>query len=404
MRVLLSEGSGLTSRQVATRLGQLGHEVEVLSSSALCLSRFTRHVSRIHPVPNFGADPHGWFEAANAVAAARSIDVLFPTQEQVTVLSARRDELHAATVAPPFESLLRVQDKVSAYESLAQIGLPQPAAVVARRLDQVSQRLGFPVFVKRPISTASSGVRRAATRAEFEVAATSLGIGTTPILIQSQVAGPLAMVQAIADRGRLIARHANLRVREGIAGGASIKESIALPALDAPLCRLVSELNWHGPLSLDVVIGAEGPVVIDVNPRLVEPINAHLAGVDLVGAMLALADHRSPPPQAAGRVGVRTRQLLLAVLGAAEQSVSRAAVATEWMQAIRGAGPYANATEELTPTRGDSIAAVPVLVALAMTLASPSAWKLFHADAVGSYALTPAAWDAILARAAVACS
>ncbi len=32
MRVLLTENAGLTSRQVATRLGELGHEVEVLSS------------------------------------------------------------------------------------------------------------------------------------------------------------------------------------------------------------------------------------------------------------------------------------------------------------------------------------------------------------------------------------
>jgi hypothetical protein len=42
MRVILTEGSGLTSRQVAQRLGELGHEVELLSSTKLCLSRFTR--------------------------------------------------------------------------------------------------------------------------------------------------------------------------------------------------------------------------------------------------------------------------------------------------------------------------------------------------------------------------
>lgn len=208
------------------------------------------------------------------------------------------------------------------------------------------------------------------------------------------------MIHVVADRGRLVARHANLRVREGIGGGASIKESVALPALDAPLDRLVRELDWHGPLSMDVILGAQGPVVIDVNPRLVEPMNAQLAGVDLVGAMLALARRESPAPQAAGRAGVRTRQILLGVLGAAEQSGSRAAVAGEWLQAIRGEGPYANATEELTPTHGDPIAAVPVLAALAVTLLWPSGWKLFHAGAVGPYALTPTAWDAILARAA----
>jgi hypothetical protein len=48
MRVLLSEGSGLTSRQVAGRLGALGHEVEILSSSKICLTRFTRYVSAMN--------------------------------------------------------------------------------------------------------------------------------------------------------------------------------------------------------------------------------------------------------------------------------------------------------------------------------------------------------------------
>ena len=83
MLVLLTEASGLTSRQVATRLGELGHEVELLSPTALCLSRFTRYVRRVHRVPAFGRDPFAWLDAAVSVASARGVDVLFPTQEQV---------------------------------------------------------------------------------------------------------------------------------------------------------------------------------------------------------------------------------------------------------------------------------------------------------------------------------
>jgi predicted ATP-grasp superfamily ATP-dependent carboligase len=46
---------------------------------------------------------------------------------------------------------------------------------------------------------------------------------------------------------------------------------------------------------LDVILTGDGPLVIDVNPRLVEPINALIAGVDLVGAMLELARGGHPP-------------------------------------------------------------------------------------------------------------
>jgi len=71
MRILLTVGSGLTARQVATRLSELGHQVEVLSSTPICLARFTRHVTRIHAVPPFGTHPLAWFDAACAVAVKR---------------------------------------------------------------------------------------------------------------------------------------------------------------------------------------------------------------------------------------------------------------------------------------------------------------------------------------------
>ena len=105
MRVLLTEGSGLTSRQVATRLGELGHEVELLSSTAFCLARFTRHVQRVHRVPSFGRDPFAWLQAAIAIASASGADLLFPTQEQVTVLSAFSERVPVRTLVPPFAAL-----------------------------------------------------------------------------------------------------------------------------------------------------------------------------------------------------------------------------------------------------------------------------------------------------------
>src|SRR5215471_2605121 len=74
MRILLSEGSGLTSRQVAGRLGSLGHEVEILSSSRICLTRFTRYVRAVHDVPRFGLDPFGWLAAAERIAGECKTD------------------------------------------------------------------------------------------------------------------------------------------------------------------------------------------------------------------------------------------------------------------------------------------------------------------------------------------
>lgn len=58
-------------------------------------------------------------------------------------------------------------------------------------------------------------------------------------------------------------------------------------AVDDPGIAAVSQLgnglHWHRAISADVVLSPDGPVVIDVNPRLVEPANAAASGVDLVG-------------------------------------------------------------------------------------------------------------------------
>jgi predicted ATP-grasp superfamily ATP-dependent carboligase len=397
MRILLSEGSGLTSRQVAGQLGSLGHEVEILSSSRICLTRFTRHVRAVHDVPRFGSDPFGWLAAAERIAADRKADLLFPTQEQVTVLAARQHRV--ATIAPPFASLARVQDKISAFRTLQAIGAPQPQSFVISSADDLRDVASYPVFIKRPVSTASSGVRRATNAQELAAAARELGLGQSDLIAQRQTSGPLAMVQAVAERGRLIAHHACLRLREGVGGGASLKESADLPGLAHMLAQLVEVLDWHGALSMDLIVADGGPAIIDVNPRLVEPANALAAGVDLVAAMLDVVGDAPAQQRPSGAPGVRTRQTLLAILGAAERHGARGAVLREAFDAILARGVYAGSLEELTPVADDPLAAVPVVAALAASLIYPPLWRKFHTGAVGPYAVTPEAWNEIMAAA-----
>jgi hypothetical protein len=56
--------------------------------------------------------------------------------------------------------------------------------------------------------------------------------------------------------------------------------------------------------------------------------------------------------------------------------------------------------ESLTPTSGNPIAALPIIVPIAFTLAGPKLWRLFHPGAVDPYVLTPEAWDKILSASA----
>ncbi len=436
MLILMSDGGGLTSRQVATVLARAGHQVEALSPRGLCLGRMTRHVRRVHDVPPVGREPFGWLDAALGIAARRGADVLLPVQEQVAVMALGRDRIEAAglaTAVPSFEALAQVQDKVSAFRTLARIGVPQPPAVIAAsaaELADAADRLeagapatgegtpiGLPAFVKTPIGTASAGVRRVSSPQELRRLVADWdregAFGQGGVLVQQPVPGPLVMVQSVFAGGELVAFGACERIREGTAGGASHKLGRRWPQAREHLARLGAALGWHGALSADVIDGPDGPVFIDINPRLVEPANALARGVDLTGTLVEVAMAGAPKPGAAGSgpvrpqpdgvPGARTHQLLLAVLGAA-QGGRRRDVARELAGAALRRGTYRGSQEELTPGGGDLLAPVPVAVAALATLISPPAWRRFVGGSAGAYSLTPAAWGELTttARALIA--
>lgn len=409
MRILLTEGSGLTSRQVAGRLRAAGHEVGVLSSDPVFLTRFTNATSQWHRVPAFGSDPFAWLDAAIEVYRSHRYDLLFPTQEQVTVLAASASRVQrdgVATIVPPFEALAAVQDKVAATATLERLGLPQPPASILTDRAEVEAFDGFPVFLKLPIGTASGGVGLVRTTAELEALVQGWDLDEAfaigGLVAQSPAEGPLAMVQSVFDHGTLVGFHANVREREGARGGASHKRSVSSPAAREAIERLGQDLGWHGALSADVILTERGPVFIDINPRLVEPNNAWFAGVDLVGTMVALARDEHPPPTAADRASVASHQLLLALLGAAQHGRGRRGILAELAGAATHRGSYRGSREELTPLKGDPVAAVPLALAAIVTLARPSAWTWFSSGSVSNYALAPQGWREILAQRAKA--
>ncbi len=398
LSILMSDGSGLTSRQVATQAAAAGHSVDALSPTPLGLARFTRHVRRVHHVPPFGADPYGWLGATLERLKQGRHDVLLATQEQVALLSREAPqvrELGVGLAVPPFASLLRVQDKAAQAATLRELELPQPPTWFARSGAQLLSRGSPPVFVKAPIGTASNAVRYVRNEEELIHAAGELDLAPG-LVVQDPVPGPLAMIQAVFDDGSLVAWHANLREREGSSGGAGVKRSISAPAVGQHLRRLGEALCWHGAISLDAILTPGGPCYIDINPRLVEPGNAWHAGVDLVGALLGVSIGERMKAQAIGRPGVRTHQLLVSVLGAAQHTGSRRAIAREIGIALAGRGAYAGSVEELTPRAGDPRAVVPLATAALATLAHPPSWRMFAGGAVSAYALTPAAWSRIV--------
>ena len=404
VRVLVTEGSSLSARQIVAALGAHGCEVHLLDAGRTPLARFSRFVRSVHRVSPVGDDPFAWLDTALSVIGVVRPDVLLASHEQAAVLARAHDRVAATGVGfavPEFASLAQVQDKAAASALLTRLGLPQPATVVADSAAALRQLCEPPVYVKARVATASTGI--AFVRNKVDIAATVARFADDAggVLVQEAVDGPLAMVQAIFDRGRLVAHHASVRLREGASGGSSAKRSVALPFLAAHLTTLGAHTVWHGALSLDAILTPDGPRYIDLNPRLVEPGNAQRAGVDLVGALLDVSLGRAPAAASPSRIGVRTHQLLVALLGAAQDGRGRRGVAGELLRAALGRDAYAGSHEELLPLRSDPLAAIPLLAVSATLLARPASVAEFTRATIGRYALTPAAWASICAGTAI---
>ena len=124
-----------------------------------------------------------------------------------------------------------------------------------------------------------------------------------------------------------------------------------MPAVRAYLEKLGAELDWHGGLSVDTIMPDDGtaPLLIDCNPRLVEPFNAWVAGTDLVTQLLRVSLGEAPAPLPEGRDGVMTHLAMQALLGLASRGGSRRCHRREFGRLLDHGGPYAGSTEELTP-------------------------------------------------------
>ncbi len=399
MRILLTDGAGLTARQVATRLDQMGHEVTAMVSGPICLARFTRHVARLERGPGFGEHPLAWFDALIDCATRTGADVIFPTQEQVSVLShqlPRLQRLHIATAVPPFHSLLGLQDKVAARATLVELGLTQPRSIVVHTAAQARQWSTFPAYVKIAVATGSTGVVRVDDPDTLNAAVHRWcgpgGVDDVGLVIQEAIDGDFVMAQCVFDSGSLVAFAANERTREGANGSACAKTSIAVLGLRDELERLGDATQWHGALSVDAIVADGCAFIIDVNPRLVEPANAYAAGTDLVAALLGVAVGTVAQPEGPSHQGVRTHQLLLSILGAAQRNGRRRDVASEIVEAMSHRGVYRDSTEELLPMAHDWRTIVPTLAATMATLIQPRWSRIFTNGAVAHYALTAAGW------------
>jgi predicted ATP-grasp superfamily ATP-dependent carboligase len=397
-KILLSEGSSLSSREAITALGLAGHRVELVSSDPMCLGRFSRFVSRVHRAPAAGVDPDGYLARVIETVKTGQIDVLIPVHEQAYLFAAARKQLPSrlGIALADFETFERVQSKASFADLLTQLNVQQPKTDIVRSADEFATDRRYPFFVKAAFGTASAGVWRigdARARDALLVQLQAHNAFAEGLLVQAAVTGSLERTQAVFDHGRLVASHIYRQVVEGPGGGDVLKISVVACEVRDTVERIGQALNWHGALSFDYIRDdATGtPHFIDANPRLVEPMNAWLSGVDLPGALLRISLGETPPTQPEGREGVLTRLGLMGLLDAARQRNRRLDILREVGLLALSSGRYRGSREELVPLLTDPWCAIPLGVVVARLLRTPQAATRFSQTTVAAYSLTPQA-------------
>ncbi len=328
-------------------------------------------------------DPAGFLRFVEQLLVTRHFDVLLPIHEQGFLFARGRQRLaeRVGLALPGFESYRTAHSKAGFSRLLDELGLPQPATRIVKSVCELRDAVKLPCVVKTSVGTASRGVwfvhnEADLARALQELSARDVSANDAfadEVLVQQFVAGATEKAQAVFCRGKLLGFHAYRRIAAGTGGGEAIKQSVSRPQMRADVEAIGARLAWHGALSVDYVLREDDAtaLLIDCNPRLVEPMSAYLAGVDLVAQLLLISQGETPVAANESHAGVRTHLAMQVLLGCASQGGTRRKLVAECWHLATGSGPYAGSIEELTPVRLDWISVVPLAMIVTLLLVAP---------------------------------
>jgi predicted ATP-grasp superfamily ATP-dependent carboligase len=378
LRILLSEGTSTSAREAVTVLGLAGYVVDVCDPAAAGLARFSRFVRRYRRCPGMRDDPLGFLRFIEGLLATGDYDVLLPIHEQGFLFARAQERLKplAGLALPSFASYRTAHSKAGFSRMLSELGLPQPETQIVASVDALRAAVRFPCIIKTTIGTASRGVWMVRNNADLTLAMKELEASNGfagEVLVQARVAGATEKAQGVFCRGELVGFHVYRQVMEGAGGGDAIKRSVRRDRVRDDLATIGRYLAWHGALSIDVIVPDDGtgPYYIDCNPRLVEPMAAYLAGVDLVDLLLRISIGETPEATPTTQEGVVSHQAMQVLLGSAQRGGDRRDLLRICRDIWRRRGDYAGSAEELTPVRIDWLSAVPLVMTALLLLVSP---------------------------------
>jgi predicted ATP-grasp superfamily ATP-dependent carboligase len=334
-------------------------------------------------------------------------DVLLPVHEQAFLFAKVQDRLPTGTgvALAPFDAFMQVQGKVAFARLMERLRLPQPPTRIVRSREEMEAASSYPCYLKTDYSTAGQGVWRITDKGERDRAVIALEQqrlldGTHELVVQGETPGVLCQAQAVFAHGSLLTAHCTQTRGVSVGGGHAARMGVDHPPVRDHFVTLGQVLKWHGPLALDYLYNeATGcPTYIECNPRLVEPMNATLSGVNLADltVRVALGEERIASETLRGHFGIRSHSLLAILLEIADHGGSRRELLRAIREDIQGHGLFTQSREDLTPVRIDPPSLIPLAMVIGQLLLRPRAAHHISTVTVNSYSLTAAAVATII--------
>jgi len=363
------------------------------------MGRFSRFIHTVYRCPKSGGDPLGYLKFIIHLLQEQKYDVLFPANEQAYLFAWAKDYLtHLVGLAvADFSAFNRLQTKSAFMQLLDDLKLPHPDTRMARtwsEIDRAANLFTTPFYIKTSYGTASTGVwcieqKGGLPEVKVRLDGQKLLDGQTEFLIQAAAPGDFEQAHSIFDRGRLLALHCTRRLLEGAGGGAVVKRGINRPLVRQHFEKIGQYLAWHGSLSIDYFWdGQTGqPCYIDANPRITEPMNAVVNGINLADLQVQLSLGRQISPYPPVRSALKSHTALQAVLGAAGRRHKRADVLREVLRVAFKKGLYQDSQEGMTPILHELPSILPLAVVVISLLFDPSSEQRLASNTIANYSL-----------------
>jgi carbamoyl-phosphate synthase large subunit len=232
------------------------HARDEIAGSSFCDSFFT--------VPPAASEEY--IPTLLDITEREGVRVVHPIVDpEVAALAANRDRfaaIDAVVWAGPAAAVRACNDKLAAHDALTAAGFRTPQTWSGTDVRAVDA-LPYPLIVKPAAGVSSRDVVRVDGASELEHALERVA----GAVVQPFVAGREYTVDVVADaHGTPLA--AVPRERVEVKAGVSTKgRTVDEPELAALATDVVRALGLIGPVNVQVIVGDDGPTVLEINPR-----------------------------------------------------------------------------------------------------------------------------------------